>query len=566
MALGLSVFFITSKVQAASLYPAPAKGDYKVGQTFSVNISVSSSDQSINAISGILNFAPDKLEVTGISKGGSIINLWVSEPSYSNANGSINFEGIIFNPGYKGSGGKVLTVTFKAKSSGTADLTFSSGSVLANDGQGTNVLNGFGSASFGIDVPTSGPAADKAETPAVVNGVPAAPQINSETHPNSDSWYNNNVATFSWELPSGITAAQLLVGAKPSAEPTVTYSPAISSRTLDALEDGVWYLHVRLKNANGWGAISHQRFQIDTKNPENVSLKLVEESDATNPVRKFQLEASDTLSGIDYYEIKIDGGEEIKWTDDGSHIFVTPVLDPGSHVIIVRVFDKAGNYASAFTEFFVDALGAPVITDYSRELQSKDIFVARGKARANSKVVVWLQRENDEPQSSTVSVDDTGNFIYIAGQRLSDGVYRLWAESIDERGAKSKSTDKYKVIVQAPRILRIGSLAVSVLSVIIPLIALVFLLIFSLFFSWRKWSVLRVRLRREVGEAETTLHKEFNVLRSRTRAHLAILEKISKKKKFTKEEKMAMEQLRSDLESAEHNVAKEIKDIRKQVN
>ncbi|PWB38916.1 MAG: hypothetical protein C3F02_01500 [Parcubacteria group bacterium] len=560
----LLVFWIVPRVQAATIYPSPTSGSYDVGKTFNVGVYLSSADQAANAVSGTLSFPSDKLEVTGVSKSGSIINLWVQDPSYSA--GTVSFEGIVLNPGFKGSGGKIISVSFKTKSPGTANLTFTSGSVLANDGQGTNILSGFGSASFGVEVPTIGPAAPEAETPAVASGVLLAPPITSETHPNPDSWYNNNKAIFSWQLPAGTTATQLLVGEKPQVTPTVTYSPAIATRALDALDDGVWYLHVRLKNANGWGGITHFRFQIDTKNPDFFNMKVLEEADKTIPTRTLSFEAADEMSGISHYEIQIDDGESQKWIDDGSHKYTTPALGPGRHVLIARAVDKAGNYLSSFNEFFIDALQPPQITDYSKELTAGSMFVAKGTAYPNSQVVVWLQKDKADAQSATVSSDKEGKFTFIADQKLADGLYQLWAEVIDQRGAKSSPSEKLTVMVQPPKIVRVGSWVVSILSVIIPLIALVFLLVFMLIFSYRKWSIMRGRVRREVGEAESVLHKEFNNLRKRIRAHLKILEQVSKKKKLTKEEQLTMEELRQELASAEHNVEKEIEDIRREVN
>lgn len=136
--------------QAANLYFSPSSGEYDVGKTFSVNVYVSSADQSMNAASGVISFPQDKLEVTSLSKTGSILTLWVQEPSFSNSAGTVNFEGIVFNPGFTGVGGKVLTINFKVKAAGAVPLNFSSGSVLANDGKGTNILANLGSAQFGF--------------------------------------------------------------------------------------------------------------------------------------------------------------------------------------------------------------------------------------------------------------------------------------------------------------------------------------------------------------------------------------------------------------------------------
>ena len=63
-------------------------------------------------------------------------------------------------PGFTGSAGKIMTVTFKAKASGSAMLLFTNSSVLANDGNGTNVLTATSTATSTINGVTPVPPAD----------------------------------------------------------------------------------------------------------------------------------------------------------------------------------------------------------------------------------------------------------------------------------------------------------------------------------------------------------------------------------------------------------------------
>ena len=70
----VAVVFIalSSTASAATLYFSPSSGSYTVGTTLSVSVYVSSTDQAMNAASGIISFPQDKLEVTSLSKSGSI--------------------------------------------------------------------------------------------------------------------------------------------------------------------------------------------------------------------------------------------------------------------------------------------------------------------------------------------------------------------------------------------------------------------------------------------------------------------------------------------------------------
>jgi hypothetical protein len=550
---------------AANLYFSPSSGSHAVGTTLSVSVYVSSANQAMNAASGIITFPQDKLEITSLSKTGSIFSLWVQEPSFSNSAGTVNFEGIVLNPGFTGAVGKIITINFRVKTAGQASLIFSSGSALANDGQGTNILTGLGNAQFGFGgaVP---PGAPEAVTPGE-SGTPQAPEISSPTHPNPTRWYPLNIAAkFTWTLPADATGARLLVGRIPNAVPTVAYIPAISSKELDKLEDGVWYFSVRLRNNAGWGSISRFRFQIDIEKPTRFEISEVERKDLTDPRAKFIFDASDKTSGVDHYEIQIGNESSQIWQDDGSHRYETPVLGPGKYTLIAKAVDKAGNSLANSTEFTIEALEPPTITDYPRELASGEILRIKGKTKyPNAEINIFLQLEKGEAKSYSVKSDKDGRFIFVAEDRLSSGIYTAWAEVADERGAKSEPSEKVTIAVEQPAFLRIGSWAVGFLSVVVPLIALVLLLVYLAWHWWHKFATMRKRVRKEIREAEHALHKAFDLLKEAIREQIKMLEKTKTKRQLTEEEEKIIKQLRKDLDDAEKFVRKEIEDIEKEV-
>jgi len=124
--LSLFLGLIPFGIEAATLSFSPSSGSYAVGNSISVNVFISNSDQSMNAASGVVSFPSDKLEVVSVSKTGSIFTLWVQEPSFSNSAGTVTFEGIVLNPGFMGANGKAITINFKVKAAGVAVLNFSS--------------------------------------------------------------------------------------------------------------------------------------------------------------------------------------------------------------------------------------------------------------------------------------------------------------------------------------------------------------------------------------------------------------------------------------------------------
>lgn len=131
------------RAEAADLLLTPSSGEYAVGQEFSVTLYVDSKGELMNAASATVSFPKDTIEVLSVSHTNSIISYWVFGPDYSNQIGQVSFEGVVSNPGFNGSFGKVLTINFRAKREGSASVVFDDGVVLANDGLGTNILQAF---------------------------------------------------------------------------------------------------------------------------------------------------------------------------------------------------------------------------------------------------------------------------------------------------------------------------------------------------------------------------------------------------------------------------------------
>jgi len=336
---------------AATLYFSPSSGNFTEGNIFTVNLMTNTQGEAINNTEAVINFPSDLLELTSVSKFGSIFSLWVLEPNFSNAAGRISFNGGAPTPGYNGSNGKIITMVFKAKKAGQASLVSTSAAVRANDGYGTDVLKNNPQASF-ILIAEGTPAPPATEKP--VPGTPQEPRISSETHPNSEEWYAKSDAIFTWPLSADITAVRLSVNETPISIPTIIHSPPIKTRTIDNLDDGIWYFHAQLENINGWGETADFKFQIDTKQPDYFDIQLAPREDLTERKVGFIFDAHDELSGINHYEVRIDDRADEIWTDDGEGVYITSPISPGKHVLIAKAVDKAGNFIADSIEFTVE--------------------------------------------------------------------------------------------------------------------------------------------------------------------------------------------------------------------
>lgn len=549
-------FGFARAARAATLSVSPGSGTYSVAQTFTVNVLVSSSDQPMNAAQGVIAFPKDLLEVTGVSKSGTKMSLWVQEPSFSNAAGTVRFEGIVLNPGYQGGAAKVLSISFKVKGAGSASVTFSSGTVLANDGKGTNILSGLGGAKFTLQA--AGTVPETPSTKEEVKGAPSTPTLSSETHPKQDQWYQDHAPRVVWPLPRDVTDVSLAFDQRVDTNPGTGSDGLFSARTFSDTGDGIWYVHVRLKNAQGWSGTGHFRIQIDSTPPSHFTIQPAPEQDLTNPKMRLLFDAVDALSGIDHYDVQVDAEPSEIWTDDGKHIFETASLVPGTHKVTARAVDKAGNALTAFLNFDIASIVPPTFTDYPKELQSGDVLVARGIAVPNSTVTVWLQRDGEEPQSQQVHVDAEGHFRFISSERVFAGSYTLWAQVTDAHGLSSSPSESVHVRVDAA----VRGVSMTLFIIVVTLNLLLLLVVAYLLY---KYDHLRGRVRKGLGTVQRTLHEHFDVLRDDLQKQIQLLEHARTRRALTTEEERLMKNLKKGLTTAEQIVRKALEEIHKEV-
>jgi hypothetical protein len=554
--LALSVFmwglFSVSTADAATLRLSPETGVYTAGSTFTASILINTQGKPINAADAELGFNPKEISVVSVNRGSSIFNLWTLEPTFSNSAGTISFGG--GSPaGYTGSNGNILTITFIA--AGTPKVTFKSGSILAADGQGTNVLTSMNGGTYTIQAKTEAPPPEYVP-PA---NTPLAPNVTSSTHTDEDAWYKETTAKLSWTVPNDVTAVRTLLDESKSTVPTIVYEEPITSREITDLPQGTSYFHIQFKNADGWGRVTHFALNVDSEAPSEFTIS-EESGDTTNPSRTLVFTIKDT-SPITKYTIQIDGGEVIEYIDtERTGTYKVPTLSPGRHTVVVEAFDSAGNSRVASHSFDVQSFERPVFTEYPDRVNAGVIPALRGTTRPNARVEVKLMNGDREFDAYTVESNGEGNFTFIPDEPLPIGVYDITAIAFDEHGAMSEPSQTIRMIVEKPGYLAIGSFMVSLLSVLVPLIALLFILVFGTWYLYHRLRVWRKKVMRETTEAEDKLRTEIDGVLVNLHANVEAL-KESRKTKLTRAELTLIEGIENDLRSAQAKIKKEITDI-----
>jgi hypothetical protein len=155
--LCLGAVFIESRVLGHFGFPPtpktaafviPNQKTYRLGEIFPMEIEIVGISRPINAVQADLSFDIERLELVDIGTQNSFANIFIQK-EINNEVGYGRLSGGLPNPGFFESKGIFGTAFFRAKSPGLAKVDFLPSSlVLANDGQGNNILKDLVSISY----------------------------------------------------------------------------------------------------------------------------------------------------------------------------------------------------------------------------------------------------------------------------------------------------------------------------------------------------------------------------------------------------------------------------------
>lgn len=494
---------------AAGIYVTPKQGNYARGATVVADVKINSEGESINAAQARISWSPSVLELIEVSKDGSIFQFWVEEPIVAAGANAVSFVGGAAK-GISGGALQLLKLKFKAVGVGTANLSLANAAVTASDGKGTNILSKVSGASYTVgqevtpdatpEAKPEPPAASavpppaKPEPPAAAQpvkverkAVPALsllpkPELRVPLYPDEARWHNHVGETVVfWNVPDSVTAAASVLDHNPHTVPQTAEKELATGKAFGTLENGVWYLHVRLKNNVGWSPVAHYRIAIDTKPPLPFEVSVAESETTDNPAPIFHWKASDALSGLKEYQLRIDNGEAIAIPAVGfTGTYALPLQAPGAHRVVVRAIDEAANSVEDDVRLTILPIPHPTIAFVTRELFAEEEggLTIKGTTLPNSNVLLRLERillrgsgaaiahdaahldENDivVVAHGLAHVDEKGGWEHTFVEPFRNGRYRAHARSQDQRGALSLVVDSPEIRVKSVPILQIGSL------------------------------------------------------------------------------------------------------------
>ena len=273
----------------ATLFNVAETRNVIVGETFRVSVLLNTNDNIINTIDVRIKFPSDKLQVVSPSVGKSIIGVWTAAPSFNNTTGDLHFQGGIPSPGINTSRGLISDITFRAKSVGSATISFSGDSkILLNDGFGTDVLATTQGTTVNLSLP-----------------LPSGPTVTSPTHPDQSEWYRIKTATLQWvtDYPQ-IEGFSYVLNSTPVDEPDDISEGTEQEVSYKNLRDGFHYFHIKALRNGKWGGTTHFALKIDATEPAEFTINVLPKVRTVSRFPVFVFNTTDSGSGISHYELR----------------------------------------------------------------------------------------------------------------------------------------------------------------------------------------------------------------------------------------------------------------------
>jgi len=460
-----SVFWGTRVLaQSASFYPSPAKGSYKVFEKFSVSVYIKTEGVAINAAQAEIYFPAEKLKVVNVSKSNSIFTLWFQEPTWSNSQGKISFGGGLPSPGYTGSAGKIINISFQGKAEGEAQVNFGKEIITTNDAWGTDVFSSSQGATFTL--------------------------LPSEKLPPTD-------------------------------------------------------------------------FEGDNEPPYPFEITVDNEGDSANPQPLLYFETGDEISGISYYELKIDEGDTFSLLSGQTTPFRLPYQTPGTYSILVRAIDGAGNYTEATRELKIESISVPQITVCPKNfISGEEILYIEGTALPNHIIIISFKSGENLVKTEEVFSNEKGEWSFGEEGLFKPGIYKISVKAESLNGAVSNSSEEciFKTILSG---LSIGPWMISYSTLI--LIANLLLILLLIIGSYLLFKIKKNQssIERETLDLKNKFSKEYEELKMDIEKELEILKMARGEREISEEEKRREEELLKNLEDVKKVLEKELKDIEK---
>lgn len=566
MVLGASLAFgVPALAEGPTLYFDPPTAIVPIGEPLTVEVRIDSAGEEIGSTDATIAYDPADLDFQSLQVEGSVFSRTLVDDATNP--GRLDLSAFVERnkPAFTGEDGLVARLVFMPKRNAATQLRFAQASahaplpLTASVADIGNVLTELQSATYTL-VPRESVPAPMVVAQAVGAATGGTSGVVFDPPLTDDGWVRATSVKASWELPQGATALRVGVATSAEAVPDKLYPVPVSSATVELPQDGEQFLVRQFAYGEGnWDAVVSTPLKVDNT-PPSLSIAQVALEDG-RAAMAYEILAPDDGVGEVSYMVGIDGAELAAWEYPDDGIWIPQDLRPGEHVLTVEATDGVGNATSTDYLFSVNMIEAPILTQIDERVLTGDTITVSGTTFPDAQVTVYASHNENDPREVVVPSDESGKFTAVVTDGARAGTYTVWFTVVDRFGAESPSSIKRSVTVTQPSIILFGSVAVSYLSVVVPLLALIVLLVLIVWLVFVYVKSYRRRVQRETREAFTTARKEFEQLRQELVQQIGMLERANQSRELTREEMRIFTDLSKRLDYIERHIAEEIDDI-----
>jgi ABC-type transport system substrate-binding protein len=305
------------------------------------------------------------VDIPSLDEGDHSVSIRVTDLAGNNATDSVSFtidrtapSVYIHSPGTGAVNlGPVLTVYFyvdDGAGSGveTVEVRIDSGAWVAADSSSSHNLTGLSDGEHSLQVRAWDLAGNDGTDSSTFNVIidTAAPTV-SILFPTNASYIGDDFLTVTWTTSDDIGIG----GTEVKLDDGDWLANLDGSRAFFGLAEGLHTVSVRVTDFVGNSATANVTFTIDTLAP-TLSITSPEDAWETDDDSvTVEWDCDDSASGVDYVEIRIDGGTYTDVENATSYTFSDLLV--GDHTVTLRAFDKAGNYNESSVMFTVSEGG-----------------------------------------------------------------------------------------------------------------------------------------------------------------------------------------------------------------
>ncbi|HEX3047021.1 MAG TPA: Ig-like domain-containing protein [Bacillota bacterium] len=221
------------------------------------------------------------------------------------------------------------------------------------------------------------------------------------------------------------------------------YNNTKTNYSLSSGSDGERTVYVQYKNGGGaTSAIYNYVITLDTNLPQAFSVTANPNNWTPNQQPVLTFTTTDTLSGVDHFDLTVDGGTPLIVTSP----YQLPVQTDGAHTIIITAIDKAGNRRLATTCVYIDSVnpGVSITFPLDTGVVKKPMISIQANPVDSISGITKVEFYINDVLAST---DFTPSFSYdwvISGLTVGDN-YEITVKAYDGAGNNSETTLHVKI-------------------------------------------------------------------------------------------------------------------------